>query len=110
METNTQQLVDLYNSLGQKVGPDGNPILSITQVQQTTTTTYMNQRTFDPASGVEKSPILTEVDVQALQTSLDELSADTDTINAIESLLNQASPSTPVQIKVGSPIIGKVTG
>ena len=100
MEQNTREIVDLYNKLGAAVGPDGNPILSVTQVQQTTTTTYMQQRVFDASTGVEAGPILTPIDTGALQSSLDELANDQDTINAISALVAQASPAQAVQVKV----------
>ena len=106
MENNTQQLVDLYKKLGSATGPDGNPILSVTQVQQTTTTTYLNERIFDPATGVEKSPLLIAMDIPALDTSTQEVQSDLDAIAAIQALVDQvtASPTTPVQIKVAQPI------
>ena len=108
MESNTQQLVNLYNNLGQKVGPDGEPILTVSQVVTTTTTTntYFNQRTFDPTSGVELSPILYPVDSGAIQTSLDEISAEQDTISAIQDLISQASatPGKLIKIKKGGTV------
>ena len=105
MESNTQELVTLYENLGAKTDGNGTPILSVVQTSVTKVTTFLRERKFDPTTGSEEGPLDHEIDVDALATSADEVQEDLDTISTLQGLVSQitATPAQPIQIKVAQP-------
>ncbi len=103
MDSNAQNIINLYKDLSDKSDANGEPIASIIQIEQTTLTTYLQERTFDGKTGKEGSPLLHTIDLKAIAAGKDELLFEIDVIQEITDTVAKVSPSTPVKLapKVG---------
>lgn len=108
MQPNTQQAINLYAKLGDQVGPDGQPVLSIVQVS----TPYMQERLFDATTGAEQSPLMIALDPDDMAKAATEIQTELDSATAITDMMGQVKTSgAPVQIKVAQPAgQGQVAG
>lgn len=98
MDSNARNIISLYKDLSDKSDSNGEPIASIIQVEQTTLTTYLQERTFDGKTGKEVSPLLHTLDLKALTSGKDELQSDIDVIQEITNTVARVSPTTPVKL------------
>ena len=92
-------IVPLYKALVNQVDAKGASIASIIKVEQTTMTTYLQERKFDSMTGKELGPLLHPIDVPSLAVQGVNLQSEVDIIKDLEAIIATVTPSTPADLK-----------
>lgn len=98
MDQNSLNIIDRYVTLNTKTSPDATPLCSIVAQGDNI---YMQERKFDPDTGVEASPLLTQIDLTAMTTLQDEITTFSDALAAINvttANIAKMLPSIPTKI------------
>jgi hypothetical protein len=87
LDQRTVNLISHYIDLSNKTSPDAKPLVSIIAGD---TAVFMQERKFDPDTGAEMTPLLTQIDTGSLEKFQNDITVFTDALPQIQEKTAQA--------------------